>query len=147
MTYTFLFYKHIIFRHSCRNCHYCNTCRPSDITISDFWGHEKTAPHIADDKGLSLILVNTEKGKRLFEMIQKDLDIIPAKLEDCMQPNLKHPSAMHKDRNAFERYYVKYGLEAAMRRFGDIGWRYYMNIAYKFIRTLGGNILRTLKLR
>lgn len=93
------------------------------------------------------MLLNTEKGRRLFEMIQKDLDIIPAKLEDCMQPNLIHPSIMHKDRDTFERYYVEHGLEAAMKYFGDIGWRYYVNTAYKAIKTVGGAVLRILKLR
>lgn len=34
--YTDLFYKHIMLRQSCGNCHFCNTARPSDITIADF---------------------------------------------------------------------------------------------------------------
>ena len=42
MSFTFLFYKHIMFRKSCGNCHFANTKRPSDITIADFWGWEKT---------------------------------------------------------------------------------------------------------
>lgn len=41
MSFTFLFYKHIMFRKSCGKCHFANTKRPSDITIADFWGWEK----------------------------------------------------------------------------------------------------------
>lgn len=38
MSFTYLFYQHIMFRQSCEKCHYTNTRRPSDITIADFWG-------------------------------------------------------------------------------------------------------------
>lgn len=41
MSFTFLFYQHIMFRHSCGKCHFTNIQRPSDITIADFWGIEK----------------------------------------------------------------------------------------------------------
>lgn len=36
--FTDLFYKHLILRESCANCHFANLTRPSDITIGDFWG-------------------------------------------------------------------------------------------------------------
>lgn len=35
-TYTDLFYKHLMFRHSCGVCHFTNLKRPSDLTIADF---------------------------------------------------------------------------------------------------------------
>lgn len=112
MWFTKVFYQHIMFRHSCGNCHYCNTQRPSDITIADFWGWEKTDPVInQDDKGLSLLLVNTEKGRRLFEAIQGDINVIPAKLENCLQPNLQHSSLVHPKRMQFEKDYADYGFE------------------------------------
>ena len=57
MSFTFLFYKHIMFRKSCGKCHFANTKRPSDITIADFWGWRKSHPNFGDDdKGVSLIL-------------------------------------------------------------------------------------------
>lgn len=62
MSFTYLFYQNIMFRHSCGKCHFANTQRPSDITIADFWGWEKTDPEFnKDNKGVSLVLVNTEK--------------------------------------------------------------------------------------
>lgn len=36
MSFTYLFYQNIMFRHSCGKCHFANTQRPSDITIADF---------------------------------------------------------------------------------------------------------------
>ena len=73
-SYTHLFYKHIAFRHSCGVCKYTNLQRPSDITIADFWGWEKTNPTFnADDKGLSLVLCNTPKGELLFDAVKDRL--------------------------------------------------------------------------
>lgn len=125
MSFTYLFYQHIAFRHSCGKCHFCNTKRPSDITIADFWGWQKTDPNInKDNKGVSLVFVNTEKGRRLFEAVRNDLDVIPAKLEDCMQPNLQHPSVIHPKRMAFERDFAQHGFEYVMYHYGNVGWRY-----------------------
>ena len=125
MSFTYLFYQHIMFRHSCGNCHYCNTKRPSDITIADFWGWEKTDPNInKDDKGVSLILVNTEKGREIFDAVKDRMTVIPAKLEDCLQPNLQHPSVIHPKRMKFEQDYQCKGFEYVMKKYGDMGWRH-----------------------
>ena len=106
-------------------CHFANTIRPSDITIADFWGWEKTNPDFnKDDKGVSLLLVNTEKGKRLLELAKTDLDMFPAQLENCLQPNMQHSTPIHPARMKFERLYAKKGFLAAMKRYGGIGWRY-----------------------
>ncbi len=124
-SYTHLFYQHIMFRHSCGKCHYTNTRRPSDITIADFWGWEKTDTAFnADDKGCSLVLCNTEKGKRLFDDSSRDLNIIPAELENCLQPNLQRPSVIHPKRMAFERDYQKRGFVYVLKKYGDISKRY-----------------------
>lgn len=120
MNFTDTFYKHIMFRHSCGKCHFTNTTRPSDITIADFWGWEKTDPEInKDDKGVSLILVNTEKGRKLFEAIRKDLNVVPAKLEDCLQPNLRQPSEMHPKRMQFEKDFAKHGIAYVLKKYDD----------------------------
>lgn len=125
MIYTFLFYQHIMFRRSCGKCYFANTRRPSDITLADFWGWEKTDTEInKDNKGVSLVLINTEKGEKLFEAVRHNMDIIPARLEDCLQPNLQHPSVIHPKREAFERDYIKHGFVYVAKKYGDMGWRY-----------------------
>lgn len=126
-----------MFRHSCGKCHFTNTKRPSDITIADFWGWEKTNPDFnKDDKGVSLILVNTEKGRKLFNEASKDLNIIPAKLNDCLQPNLQHPSAIHPKRMEFEKDYQRKGFLYVMKRYGNNGWRYKVRIYMRKIKNI-----------
>lgn len=125
MNFTYVFYQHIMFRHSCGKCHFCNTNRPSDITIADFWGWQKTDPNInKDDKGVSLVLVNTPKGREIFEAVKDKLDTIPAELENCLQSHLKHPSDIHPKRMDFEKEYIKHGFKYVMNKYGDTGWRY-----------------------
>lgn len=142
--FAYLFYQHIMFRHSCGKCHFCNTKRPSDITIADFWGWEKTDLNLnKDNKGVSLVLVNTEKGRRLFETAKKDLNVIPAELGNCLQPNLIHPTKIHSKRMAFEHDFDKHGFEYVMKRYGNVGWRYNVtsfpyrlrNMLQKYINT------------
>lgn len=119
MSFTYLFYQHIMFRHSCGVCHYTNTKRPSDITLADFWHWQKTDSNInLDDKGLSLILINTEKGKKLFEAAKVDLNVISARLEDCMQGNMQRPSPIHPKRMKFEEDYKKHGFEYVLNKYG-----------------------------
>lgn len=122
--FTYLFYQHIMFRDSCGKCHFTNTQRPSDITIADFWGWEKTDPNFnIDDKGVSLILINTEKGRQLFKSASKDLNTIPAKLENCLQPNLLYPSKIHPDRIKFEQDYQDKGFLYILKMYGNLGWK------------------------
>ena len=110
--YSKLFCQCIMFRHSCGNCHFTNLKRPGDITIADFWGWEKDNPDFnSDDKGANLVLVNTEKGKKLFEEAQRELDIIEASREAYLQPNLQHPSVIHKKRELFEKDYIEKGFD------------------------------------
>lgn len=143
MTFSYLFYQHIMFRPSCGKCHFANIMRPSDITIGDYWGWQKTDPDInKDDKGVSLVLVNTEKGREIFDEIKDRMTIIPAKLEDCLQPNLQHPSVFNPKWRNFEKDYERKGFEYVMRKYGDISWQYRLHnflgrVVRKFKRTIG----------
>ena len=139
MWYTKTFYQHIMFRHSCGNCHFCNTKRPSDITIADFWGWQKQDSNInSDGKGLNLVLVNTPKGKELFEAIKERLIVIDASPEAYMQPNLKHPSRIHKKRKKFEMDYIKKGFEYVYKHGYDERplWRQIASSIYQSLRKL-----------
>lgn len=120
MIYTDLFYKHIMFRHSCGICHFCNTTRPSDITLADFWGWEKTDPDFnQDDKGCSLVLVNTIKGQEILNAVKDKLNVIPTELDKCLQPNLQRPTKLHENCEKFRLDYVDKGFDYVMWRYGD----------------------------
>ena len=71
-----LFYGHNILRPSCYECKYANTKRSSDINIGDFWGVETIAPSFYDEKGVSVIFINTKKGAQWFEHIKDEVEFI-----------------------------------------------------------------------
>lgn len=129
-TYTYLFYNHINLRYSCGECPFTNLHRPSDATVADFWGVEKTnASRLGEDnKGCSLLLLNTEKGEIWFEHIKEQLDYISVKVEDCLQPNLEYPSVLGNNRMKFEQDYAKRGFVYIMKKYGDIGWRFKIRV-------------------
>ena len=138
-SYTYLFYRHIMFRQSCGICYFANLNRPGDVTIADFWGWKKIDSNFnTDDKGSSLILCNTEKGLEWFASCKKDLHWIPVKLEDCKQRNLHMPSKISKDRMKFERDYKRKGFNYVLFRYGNVG------PIYK-IRKIGSVVKRILK--
>lgn len=136
MIFTELFYKNIILRKSCGKCHYCNLMRPSDITIADFWGWEKTDPEFnKDDKGVSLVLINTEKGRKIFNEVQDRMYIFHADIEDVLQPNLQRPTSVHPDRIQFEKEYVDKGFLYVKKR-----WTYRLPLKDRILIKLKGVI-------
>ena len=128
ISYPFLFYQSILFRQSCSICPFTNLQRPSDITLADYWGWERTdSTFNIDDRGCSLVLCNTKKGCALFEAVQNRMNILPADLSNIMQTHLSKPLGMHPDRMKFESSYSKLGLEKTLQRFGYIGIRHSFN--------------------
>lgn len=99
--YTALFYGHNILRPSCYQCPYKSIQHPGDITIADYWGIDRAAPGFSDDKGVSLVLINNNKGSHYFEKAKKDLIWKQTKIEDSMQPPLKAPFPVPADRKEF----------------------------------------------
>lgn len=53
-------------RPSCYSCPYKDINHPGDITIADYWGIDNAAPGFNDDKGVSLVLINSDEGKNFF---------------------------------------------------------------------------------
>ena len=60
------FLSDLILRPSCYSCASKCGCSGSDITLGDFWGIWDEMPEFYDDKGTSVVLVNTPKGKEFM---------------------------------------------------------------------------------
>lgn len=124
-SFTRAFYKTLSIRESCENCPFANTVRPSDITLADFWGWEKVAPDWnKDDMGLSLVIVNSLKGKELFEEASEEIEYRQFDIEDCMQNQLRSPIKLSSESSKFKKEYEERGYEIAMRKYACIGLRY-----------------------
>ena len=119
LTYTNIFYSHLALRPSCHFCKFTNLHRPSDITIADFWGIEKCNPQFDDSSGVSLVLVNTIKGKSMFDSIKNSIDFEPSNTTDCLQTNLEHPSVASSRRYEFWQDYYKYGFVYIIKKYAS----------------------------
>lgn len=60
-------------RPSCHACPAKQLKSGSDITLGDFWSIESLMPEIDDDKGVSAIIVNSDKGKQVLHNINVEL--------------------------------------------------------------------------
>jgi coenzyme F420-reducing hydrogenase beta subunit len=74
-------------RPSCYACRFKSTAQ-GDITLGDFWGVAKKYPEYdRDDKGTSLVLVNTCKGEALLESCHHELFCGKADLDTAIAGN------------------------------------------------------------
>lgn len=115
-----LFGSHYTLRPSCYRCQFANLNRCSDITMGDCWGIDACDPKSNDRKGLSLILVNTEKGQKMMKRIAdqwEDVQIKRYKLDKLLQPRLQCPNEIPAQREKFWFFYQKHGLKATMRKY------------------------------
>ena len=58
------FLADLILRPSCFFCSAKSGSSHSDITIADFWGIWNVNPELYDDKGTSMLFINTDKGNQ-----------------------------------------------------------------------------------
>lgn len=72
-SYMQLFLSDLILRPSCYSCQFKERYRNSDITLADFWGIEKVNPKMFDDKGTSLLIINSKKGKKIIDLLNKKM--------------------------------------------------------------------------
>ena len=110
------FLQNLYLRPSCGQCSDLRGKRhKSDITIADFWGSQDICPERDDDTGLSLVMVNSKKGRDALRAAEKQLTVFHADTKKMLRhnPSIEVPAVMHKKRAAFFRFYQKNGFDAA----------------------------------
>lgn len=78
---------HLYCRPSCYECKFKGFPRMADITIGDFWGIEKHDKSMDKNLGLSMVLINSQKGKVYFEEVKKRIVFKPASLDWAIEGN------------------------------------------------------------
>lgn len=114
------FMKGVMFRPACYNCQFACPERVSDITIGDFWGVEKGILNGYNGK-ISVALLNTEKGLRLFDEIKAYVNWEYRELCEAIAGNsqLREPSVWNKNAIVFFEAYKKYhSVSVAFRKCG-----------------------------
>lgn len=67
--YLALFLQDMTLRPSCYDCRLRNGHSGSDITLADLWSVAQTVLEMNDDRGVSGVLINTERGRLLYDRI------------------------------------------------------------------------------
>lgn len=120
--YSNLFNSCLSFRESCYNCQFTNLSRPSDITIADCWGIAENRPDIDDNKGVSLVIINTEKGKFIQENILSNLEYYIIDINDYLQPRLREPNKRSEKVDVFWDDYLNNGFTYIAKKYGTISF-------------------------
>ena len=95
------FLADLYLRPSCHKCPVKRGKSQSDLTIADFWGINNVFPEMNDDKGISLVLINSNKGKNIFlslDLFSKETDVISAQQ---MNAGFTESIPYHKNRKMF----------------------------------------------
>lgn len=69
---------------SCDSCKFRELNSRSDIKLSDFWKYRDSKNTKYNFWGLSQVLINTNKGKELFEKVEKDLVVYESSYEEAL---------------------------------------------------------------
>ena len=98
-----LFLKNICLRPSCHDCQFREGTSGADLTIGDAWGIEKWMPEMDDDKGTSVVVVNSGKGRQLLTEIRDEAEIRKSDAETALAGNpVYYKSVMsHPNRKKF----------------------------------------------
>lgn len=70
--YTKGYLSNLYLRPSCLACPAKPQRSGSDITLADFWGVEKFLPESDDNRGMSLIAINSDRGDKIYKNIGAD---------------------------------------------------------------------------
>ena len=70
-------FHYLDLRPICYECPFKSCKSQSDITIADYWGINKLHPEMDDDKGTSMVYINTEKGNAYYDAEQTNYIVTP----------------------------------------------------------------------
>lgn len=152
------FLREYFLRPSCHQCKFANMNRQGDITLADYWSYYHKKGELKNrDTGCSLILMNTDKGRRAFESCKSQMHFYPITLEEargCNQalnrcfPASPNRTEFWKDYNnmtfgsVIEKYMTpedisghykmvyKYGKDSWLTRCYDISFRLYTKVKH-----------------
>lgn len=113
--YLYGFLQNLYLRPSCVQCDQLRGARHrADITIADLWGAQDVCPQRDDDTGLSLVMVNTQKGRQALAGAERELTTFPMRTDELLRfnPSIEQTAKAHPKRQAFFKMYQKQGFDS-----------------------------------
>ena len=136
-TYMRSYLSYCNIRPSCYSCMFKGIERVSDFTIADCWGIAETNKEINDDKGLSALLIQNERARKIFELISGKLCYLEYEPEVLMEGNWTTVKSVkpHALRTSFFELVRTKGANYALDKHFRPTWRSWLK--YRILCILG----------
>ena len=126
-TFYTAFIAELFNRPSCHTCPFVGENRQADFTIGDLWGIQEIEPEMNDNKGVSLLLINSRKANNIFNQINENMKYkkIDKKIalsynhNTCVPPNKnrrKFFNKLSKNDGNLIKYMKKYSHRSFIQR-------------------------------
>lgn len=112
------FLKDLGLRKSCGNCQYAVNPRVGDVSTADFWGAPKVRPDLLDGKKISVLLLNTFKGRKVFEELKERFEVCSEiSPSAALQSNRSTAKGhMHPNRDVFFKNVKEMSFNEAVKK-------------------------------
>lgn len=109
------FLSDLSLREACYHCSVKKGLSGADLTLGDFWGIEHIHPEIDDDRGLSLLIVRTDRAAEAIE--NANLNLSPEKYADALRynPSIEKSALRPVYRRLFMSTLKSGGFDKALR--------------------------------
>lgn len=113
------YHNRLFYRLSCKECKFANPNRISDITIGDCWGIDKVNNKLDVHRGVSLIVVNSKKGKDILNNLSNYMYLNKLDLNFAIQENetFRQPTKFHKNRDKFYKNIEKFNFSKLIKKY------------------------------
>lgn len=120
--YESMFLNNLSLRPACYECKFTKSERFGDITLGDFWGIGKKYPKWDDDKGISVVMLNTRKGIDVYSQVSQFFDEKEESFETAKagQRTLYAPSTKNPYRDDFYKLYAEKGCKEALEKYTNV---------------------------
>ncbi len=117
--FSYLFVNNYSIRTSCFDCPFKTGKRFSDLTCGDLWGIKEMLPGVTDDRGMSLLLINTGRGMELFQRTRECTEYYEVDYSVALRNNLMLIKSVKppQDADAFWADYAKYSIRKLYKKF------------------------------
>lgn len=141
------FIRNLYVRPSCTSCKFKCFKSGSDITLADFWGVENYFANLKDNKGISLIFINSDGGKVLYNRISSSIVFYETSIEDAVQYNPCIIEAVSRNKKS-SKFYKEVNLDnfnflvqkyTKDKKEGKM--RYYIRAARNILKDKATNVL------
>lgn len=112
------FLRNVSLRDSCYSCKFKEKIKDADITLADFWGIKNILPKINDEKGTSLVFLNSKKGKEIFNCIKDKILFFNVDFDNVLKYNMNmiKSATENGNREKFFEELDKYSMKELIKR-------------------------------